>query len=94
MGPTGGKPQVGPFFDKPLLKTMLVELAQLAAQAGANASHWFDMDDDLQAWVVQLRRMEVSSDWLERYFGRPADRRAIQELKEALAQLAAEQGSP
>lgn len=93
MGPTGGKPQIGPFFDKPLLKAMLVELAQLAAQAGANASHWFDLDDDLQAWAVQLRRMEVSSDWLERYFGRPADRRAIQDLKDALGELASARGS-
>lgn len=88
MGPTGGKPQMGPFFDLPLLKAILVELAQLAAQAGASASHWFDIDDDPLAWAVQIRRMEVSSDWLERYFGRPADRRAIKELKQAMEELA------
>lgn len=87
MGPTGGRPQIGPFFDLPLLKAVLVELAQLAAQAGANASHWFDHDNEPQAWAVQIRRMEVSSDWLERYFGRPADRRGIEELKQALAEM-------
>jgi hypothetical protein len=90
MGPAGAKPQIGPFFDPPLLKAMLVELAQLAAQAGANASHWFDANGDPQAWALQLRRMEVSSDWLERYFGRPADRRAIRELNEALKLFSAE----
>lgn len=87
MGPTGGRPTIGPFFDQSLLKAILVELAQLAAQAGANAGHWFDADEEVQAIAVQLRRIEVSGDWLERYFGRPADRRGIEQMKLLLQQV-------
>ena len=87
MGPTGGKPQIGPFFDQPLLKAMVVELAQLAAQAGSNASQWFDPYDDVDALVVQLRRLEVTADWMERYFGRKSERRWINEMKAQLAEM-------
>ncbi|MHA6692473.1 hypothetical protein [Devosia sp. A449] len=89
MGPTGGRPTIGPFFDLGLLKAILEEMAQLAAQAGANASHWFDTDSDIQAIAVQLRRLEVSADWLERYYARPADRKGIDAMKRLLEELAA-----
>lgn len=88
MGPTGGKPQIGPFFDPNLMKAVIVELAQLAAQAGANAAHWFDAEyHDLQSLVVQLRRLEVSANWMERYFGRRSERRWIEEMKQAIAEM-------
>ncbi|WIJ23430.1 hypothetical protein [Devosia sp. RR2S18] len=85
MGPANGKPQLGPFYDPTLMKAVIVELAQLAAQAGANAGHWYDTGNDPEAMLTQLRRMEVSMLWLERYFDRPADRRTINELKKAIA---------
>jgi hypothetical protein len=87
MGPSGGKPTIGPFFDSGLLKAILEELAQLAAQAGANAGHWFDADNDLQALATQLRRIEVSATWLERFYGRKTDQESIDELKRALAEM-------
>lgn len=78
---------VGPFFDLPLMKAVLVELAQLAAQAGNNFSAFFDADRDVAALETKLHRFEVTTLWAERYFGRKADLRAIASFKRMLAQI-------
>jgi hypothetical protein len=87
MGPTGGRPTVGPFFNVPLMKAVLVELAQLAAQAGNNFSGFFDADQDVAALETKLHRLEVTTIWAERYFGRKADTKGIGKLKRMLAEI-------
>jgi hypothetical protein len=87
MGPSGGKPTIGPFFDLPLTKSVLVELAQLAAQAGNNFTCFFDSDGDVPALETKLRGIEVTMLWAERYFGRKADIKGTHELRKMLSAL-------
>ena len=86
MRPTGGKVTIGPFFDAKLMKAVLVELVQLAAQAGNNFISFFDIDEDVDALGVKLHRLEVTSVWAERYLGRKVDK-DIAALKKTLAKI-------
>jgi hypothetical protein len=85
MGPNH-KPTIGPFFDQSLMKALLVELAQLAGQAGDNFAPFVN-GKDAAALETKLHRLEMTSLWLERYFGRKADKKAIGELKRLLAAI-------
>lgn len=87
MGSKGGQLKIGPFFDVPLMKAVLVELALLAAQAGSKFAMFFDVGNDIGAIKTNLHRMETTALWMERYFGLKADRKCIRELKKLLAQL-------
>lgn len=91
MGPKGGQPAIGPFFDVPLMKAVLVELAQLAAQAGSKFAMFFKVGNDIGGLKTNLHRMETTALWMERYFGLKADRKGIREIKKLLAQLEAGQ---
>jgi hypothetical protein len=85
MGPAH-KPTIGPFFDQSLMKSVIEELAQLAAQVGNNFAE-FVGGNDVQALETKLHRLETTALWGERYFGRKADRKAIRELKRMLAEI-------
>lgn len=92
MRPTGGGQVVmGPFFDAPLMKAVLEEMAQLAAQAGNYFSGFFDKTgEDVQALEVWLRRYVVTGEWAEKYLGRPHDRKFVTEMETWLLQLKAQ----
>lgn len=77
MGPSGGNPTIGPFFDLSLMKAVLVELAQLAGQAGNNFAGFFHSDGDVHALEMKLHRLEATSLWAERYFWRRRIGRAL-----------------
>jgi hypothetical protein len=85
MGPSH-KPTIGPFFDRSLMKAVIVELAQLAAQAGNNFAGFVD-GRDVPALETKLHRLETTTLWAERYFGRKADSKGIGKLKRMLAEI-------
>ena len=91
MRPTeGGQVIMGPFFDAPMLKSLLEEMAQLAGQAGNYFSGFFDKSgDDVQALEVRLRRYGVTGEWAEKHFGRPHDRNFVAEMEAMLRLLKA-----
>jgi hypothetical protein len=89
MRPTGGGQVVmGPFFDAPLMKAVLQEMAQLAAQAGNYFSGFLDKNaEDVPALEVWLRRYVVTGEWAEKYLGRSHDRQFVAEMEARLLQL-------
>ncbi len=88
MGPTGGgKRTIGPFFDEPLLRAMLVELAQLAAQLGNYMGTMLDRDHSIPAMETSLRRLEVTGRWAERYLGRKFEHREFAEMRATLEKM-------
>ncbi len=91
MRPTGGGQVVmGPFFDAPLMKAVLEEMAQLAAQAGNYFSGFLDKTtEDVSALEVWLRRYVVTGEWAEKYLGRSHDRQFVAEMEAWLLQLKA-----
>lgn len=92
MRPSGGGQIVmGPFFDVPLMKAVLEEMAMLAAQAGNYFSGFFDKTgEDVQALEVWLRRYVVTGEWAEKYLGRPHDRKFVAEMEAWMVQLKAQ----
>lgn len=92
MRPTGGGQVVmGPFFDAPLMKAVLEEMALLTAQAGNYFSGFFDKTgEDVQALEVWLRRYVITGEWAEKYLGRPHDRKFVEEMETWLLQLKAQ----
>lgn len=91
MRPSGGGQVImGPFFDAGLMKAVLEEMAQLAAQIGNYYSGFFPKDGDLQALDTSLRRLDVTGRWAETYLGRPHDRQFIVDMASALAELKSE----
>lgn len=88
MGPTGGgKRTIGPFFDAPLMKAILEEMAQLVSQAGNNYASFFANAHSVPALETELRRLEVTSEWAERYIGRKRHPNEFDDLKRMLAEL-------
>lgn len=83
----GGQVQMGPFFDAPLMKAVLEEMAQLAAQAGSNFASFFDKKDDAEALAVSLNRYDVTGKWAEKYLGRKHDAAFVQRMAADLAKL-------
>ncbi|MHA6688563.1 hypothetical protein [Mesorhizobium sp. A556] len=92
MRPTGGGQVVmGPFFDASLMKAVLEEMTQLAAQAGNYFAGFFDkVGEDVPALKVWLRRYVVTGEWAEKYLGRPHDRKFAAEMEAWLLQLKAQ----
>jgi hypothetical protein len=92
MRPTGGGAvEIGPFFDAPLMKALLEEMAQLAGQAGDYFSCFSDnTGDDIPALKVWLRLYVVTGEWAEKYLGRPHDREFVSEMGTWLVQLEAQ----
>lgn len=91
MRPTGGgQVNMGPFFDAPLMKAVLEEMALLAAQAGNYFSGSFEKTgEDILALETWLRRYVVTGEWAERYLGRSHDREFVAEMEAWLLQLKA-----
>lgn len=88
MGPTGGgKRTIGPFFDHPLMKAIIEEMAQLAAQAGNNYASFFSREKSIAALETDLRRLEVTSAWAERFLGRKRDADEFDDIRTMLASL-------
>ena len=88
MGPTGsGKRTIGPFFDRPLMKAIVEEMAQLAAQAGNNYGSFFSGDGSIAALETDLRRLEITSAWAERFLGRKRDANEFDDVRTMLASL-------
>lgn len=92
MGPSGeGKKRtIGSFFDQPLMKAVLEETAQLAAQAGNNYALFFGHVHNLPALETEIRRLDVTADWAERFLGRERKPGDLDELKAMLVSLKAE----
>lgn len=89
MRPTGGGQIVmGPFFDAPLMKAVLEEMAMLAAQAGNYFAGFFDKNsEDILALEVWLRRYVITGEWAEKYLNRPHDRAFVSDMEAWLVQL-------
>lgn len=88
MGPTGGgKRTIGPFFDRPLMKAIIEEMAQLTAQAGNNYASFFSRDGSIAALETDLRRLEITSAWAEHFLGRKRDANEFDDLRTMLAAL-------
>lgn len=86
--PTGGGQVVmGPFFDVGLLKAVMEEMAQLAAQVGNYYAGFFEAAGDVQALETGLRRLEVTARWAELYLGRKRDPHEFDEMRLMLAAL-------
>lgn len=86
MRPTGGgQVHMGPFFDAGLMKAVLEEMAQLAAQAGNNFASFFDRSEDPEALAVSLYRYDVTGKWAEKYLGRKHDVDFVQRMAADLA---------
>ncbi|MBL8599764.1 MAG: hypothetical protein JNL14_18675 [Devosia sp.] len=83
----GGQVQMGPFFDAQLMKAVLEEMAQLAAQAGNNFAAFFDKRSDANALAVSLHRYDVTGKWAEKYLGRKHDTDFVQQMASDLAKL-------
>ena len=82
---------MGPFFDAPLMKAVLEEMAMLAAQVGNHFSGFFDKTgEDVPALEVWLHRYVVTGEWAEKYLGRPHDRKFVTEMETWLLQLKAQ----
>jgi len=86
LAPKGQAHHCGPFFDASALKPLIEELVKLAIQAGQNYSMFFDGRTEA-IMKTKIYFMEASGEWLERYFGRPFERKEIDEIKALLAQL-------
>lgn len=88
MGPSGGgRRNIGPFFDFPLMKAIIEEMAQLSAQAGNNYASFFTRDRSIAALETDLRRLEVTSAWAERFLGRSTQPGEFDDLRNMLAML-------
>lgn len=87
MGPKGGEPMIGPFFDTEWLKMIVEEMAQLGTMAGLRAGNWFTSDRDVEAFAQKLRFIEAAGIWMERYLGKKMDKRGIDQMKLMLQQL-------
>lgn len=84
----GGQVVMGPFFDAPLMKAVLEEMALLAAQAGNYFSGFFDNSaENVSAMEVWLRRYVATGEWAEKYLGRPHDKKFVVEMEAWLLQL-------
>lgn len=82
MRPSGGGQTImGPFFDSGLLKAVLEETAQLAAQVGNYFAGFFDGKSNLDALGVTLHRYDVTGRWAEKYLGRPHDRDFVAQMR-------------
>lgn len=96
MRPNGrGQVVMGPFFDAPLMKAVLEEIAKLAAQAGNYFAGFFDKSgDDVPALEVWLRRYVTTGEWAEKYLSRPHDRQFVAEMEAWLLELKTQQRDP
>ena len=61
MGPLH-KPTIGPFFDRSLMKAVMVELAQLAAQSGNNFASFVDGKSTSQRSRLNYAVLEKTDD--------------------------------
>ena len=93
MRPTGGGQVImGPFFDAPLMKALLEEMAMLAAQAGNYFSSFFDKSsNDLPALEVWLRRYKITGEWANKYLGRSPDKKFVSEMEAWLLLIKAQE---
>jgi hypothetical protein len=91
MRPTGGGQVImGPFFDASLMKAVLVEMAQLAAQAGNYFSGFFEKTSgEPVALEVWLHRYVAAGEWAEKYLGRKHDRDFVADMQSWLLELRA-----
>lgn len=88
MRPSGGGQVImGPFFDAPLMKAVLEEMAQLAAQASNYFAGFVPEYGDVPALETSLRRLEVTSKWAETYLGSKHDDQFMEEMKAMLREL-------
>lgn len=83
----GGQVQMGPFFDAGLMKAVLEEMAQLAAQAGNNFAGFFDKSGDAEALAASLHQYDITGKWAEKYLGRKHDINFVQRMADDLAKL-------
>lgn len=85
LAPKGHAHHCGPFFDPTALKALVEELVKLAIQAGQNYVLFFK--GGTEAMEIKIYFMEACSEWMERYFGRPFDRKGIEKMKAQLGLL-------
>ena len=83
LAPKGHDHHCGPFFDPAALKALIEELAKLAIQAAQNQGIFFKSNTKDQ-YEMKLDFMEMSSDWMEAYLGRPKNQKEIDEIREVL----------
>ncbi len=84
--PKGQAHHCGPFFDSSALKPLIEELVKLAIQAGQNYSVFFKVRTQA-TMETKVHFMEACGEWMERYYGKPFERKEIDEMKAMLAQL-------
>lgn len=79
--------RMGPFFDVSLMKAVLEEMAQLAAQAGNNFSCLVTEKGNTESLAVSLHRYDVTGKWAEKYLGRKHDAEFVRQMGADLAKL-------
>jgi hypothetical protein len=88
LAPEGLGARVGPFLDEPKLKALIEEHARLAIQA-AEAFTVFFPTVTLADIENKLSFMEVSSEWVQRYYNIPRAPLELAELRRLLAEVRA-----
>lgn len=86
LKPLGQDHHCGPFLDINLLKPLLEELAKLSIQAGQSFSIFFNMKSK-DAFNIKLNFLKARGEWMERYFGLPFEKSAIDEIKAHISDL-------
>lgn len=86
LAPKGHEAHCGPFFDSTALKATVEELAKLAAQAGQSYGS-FSKAKSKEGMATRIYFLEACGDWTERYFGRPFNRKDIDDMKAMLARM-------
>lgn len=82
----GADAHMGPFFVSELLNATVQELVK-AAVVGWENFKWFFKPETLAQYRAMLRYLEVSSDWLEKTYQKPVNRRDIEAVKAILLSL-------
>lgn len=82
----GADAHMGPFFVPELLNATIQELVKVAISGWENF-RWFFKAETWAQYRATLRYLEVSSDWLEKTYGKPVDRRDIEAAKAILLSL-------
>ncbi|MBB6469475.1 hypothetical protein HNQ96_005365 [Aminobacter lissarensis] len=82
----GADAHMGPFFVPNLLTATIQELVKVTMTAWENFK-WFFKPETLPQFRATLRYLEMSSEWVERIYGKKLDRRDIEAVKRILAQI-------
>lgn len=82
----GGDAHCGPFFEYTAMKAVFEELTKVMMQAGTVIPRFFPAKAK-KDFEAKIRYMETLGMWTEKFYGRPFDRKPIDDLKSELSKL-------